>query len=188
METKETFTPRKSSLPHILFIGLGILLIGSAAFVAGRMLNRNTGTVGLGGPNSGQVFISMNEITPAPELPIARADVTGTFVERKDNTIIVQAVSLGMGVGGVSADSPMDENSGVRVEVVITGQTSIYEDVTQFPAPVNGEVRNVQQTVIEGTLDEVTSQSFISAWGPRSGDRLIADVLFYSNPQAMKKP
>ena len=167
--------------------GLVILLIGVAAFIAGRMINSNVGTVGLGGPNGGQVSISLNEITPAPELPTTKADITGTFVERNDNTIIVQAVSFGVGVGGVSGDAPMDENSGVRVEVVVTSQTAIYKDVTEFPAPVNGEIHNVQQAAEEGTLDDLDTQSFLSVWGRRSGDRIIADVLFYTNPESIKK-
>ena len=83
-------------------LGIAVLLIGIAAFIAGRMINSNVGTVGLGGPNGGQVSISINEITPAPELPATQADVTGSFVERKDNTLVVQAVTFGTGVGGIS--------------------------------------------------------------------------------------
>ena len=168
--------------------GITILLIGVAAFVGGRMLNGNIGTVGLGGPNGGRVSISLNEITPAPEFPAIKADITGQFVEKKDNTLVVQAVSFALGVGGVSSEAPMDENSGVKVEVVITGATKIYKDVTEFPAPVNGEVHNVQQAAAEGTLDDLTTQTFLSVWGRRSGDRIIADILFYSNPELMKKP
>ncbi len=168
--------------------GLAILLIGIAAFVAGRMLNGKVGNVGLGGPNSGRVSISLNDVTPAPELPSTKADITGSFVERKDNTIIVQAVSFGTDVGGISSDSPMDENSGIRVEIVITGTTRIYKDVTQIPAPVNGEIHNVQQAAEEGTLDDLNSETFINVWGRRSGDRIVADTLFYSNPQSIKKP
>jgi len=168
--------------------GLAILLIGVAAFVGGRMLNGQIGTVGLGGPNGGRVSISLNDITPAPELPSTKADITGSFVERKDNTLIVQAVSFAVGVGGVSGESPMDENSGITVEVVVTSATKIYKDVTEFPAPVNGEIHNVQQAAVEGTLDDLNTQCFLSVWGRRSGDRVIADVLFYSNPQLMKKP
>ena len=169
-------------------LGIAILLIGVAAFVGGRMLNRRVGTVGLGGPNGGRVSISLNDITPAPELPATKADITGTFVERNDNTIIVQAVSFGTNVGGLTGDSPLDENSGIRVEIVVTGETMIYKDVTQFPAPVNGEIHNVQQAAEEGTLDDLNTDTFISVWGRRSGDRIIADVLFYSNPQSFKKP
>jgi len=151
------------------------------------MFNGTVGTVGLGGPNGGQVSISLNEITPAPELPATRADVTGQFVERKDNTIVVQAVSFAVGVGGVSGEAPMDENSGIRLEIVVTSATRIYKDVTEFPAPVNGEVHNVQQAAEEGTLDDLNTECFLSVWGRRSGDRVIADVLFYMNPQLMKK-
>jgi hypothetical protein len=172
-----------------LYFGLGftILLIGIAAFVGGRMLNGNVGTVGLSGPNGGRVSISINEITPAPELPTTKADITGLFVERKDNTLVVQAVTFAVGVGGVSSESPMDENSGIKIEVVVTGATQIYRDVTEFPAPVNGEIHNVQQAAAEGTLDDLNTQTFLSVWGRRSGDRIIADVLFYMNPQLMKK-
>jgi hypothetical protein len=173
-----------------LYIGLGVgtLLIGIAAFVAGRMLNGTVGSVGLGGPNGGRVSISLNDITPAPELPSTKADITGLFIERKANTIVVQANSFGSGVGGVSGNSPLDESSGLRVEIVVTGETKIYKDVTQFPAPVNGEIHNVQQAAEAGTLDDLSSQTFVSVWGRRTGDRIIADTLFYGNPQSIKKP
>jgi len=172
---------------YIIF-GTVILLIGIAAFIGGRMLNGKIGPVGLGGPNGGRVSISLNDITPAPELPVTQADVTGLFIERTDNTIVVQAVTFGMGVGGVANESPMDENSGIKVEVVVTGETLIYRDATQFPEPVNGEIHNVQQAVENGTLDDLNDQTFITVWGRKSGDRVIADVLFYSNPQMIKKP
>jgi len=169
-------------------LGIAILLIGIAAFIAGRMLNGTVGSVGLGGPNTGRVSISLNDITPAPELPRTKADGTGLFMERKDNTIFVQANSFGSGVGGVSGNSPMDQSSGIRVEIIVTGETKIYKDVTQFPAPVNGEIHNVQQAAEAGTLDDLSSQTFVSVWGRRTGDRIIADILFYSNPQSIKKP
>jgi hypothetical protein len=81
----------------------------------------------------------------------------------------------------------MDQNSGVRVEVAVTGETRIYRDVTQFPAPVNGEIHNVQQAAEEGTLDDLNSDTFITVWGRRSGERIVAEVLFYSNPKSIKK-
>jgi hypothetical protein len=171
-----------------LSFGMAIVLIGIAAFVGGRMLNGHIGTVGPGGPNGGRVSISIDEITPAPELPPRKPDITGLFVERKDNAITVQAVSFAVGVGGISGEAPIDEDSGIKVEIVVTGQTKIYKDVTQFPAPVNGEIHNVQQAAEEGTLDDLNSETFLSIWGRRSGDRTIADTVFYSNPQSIKKP
>jgi hypothetical protein len=171
-----------------IMMGASIIVIGVAAFVAGRMLNGSVGSVPLGGPNGQSVFISIDEITPAPELPTTKADITGLFVERKDNTLVVQAVTFAVGAGGISSEAPMDENSGIRVEVVVTSQTKIYKDVTEIPEPVNGEIHNVQQAAAEGTLDDLDTQSFITVWGRRNGDRLIAEVLFYTNPQSIKKP
>jgi len=171
-----------------MLLGAAVLLIGIAAFVAGRLLNGQVGIVQLGGPDGGRVSISLNDITPAPELPVTQADITGLFVERKDNTVVVQAVTFDMGVGGISGDAPMDENSGIRVEIVITGATAIYKDATEFPEPVNGEIHNVQQAVADGTLDDLNSDCFLTVWGRRSGDRIVADVLLYSNPKTVKKP
>jgi hypothetical protein len=166
-----------------IILGVVLLLVGGAAFIAGRLINAGVGTVGLGGPYGGRVSISLNDITPAPELPVTRADINGLFVERKDNSIVVQVISID-GIG----DSTSDSNSGPKVEIVITGESLLYKDTTQPGAPVNGEIHNLQQTVEAGTLDDLNSQSFIMAWGRRSGDRLTADVLFYSNPQSIKKP
>jgi len=171
-----------------IILGLTILIVGAAAFIAGRMLNGRVGNVGLGGANAGSVSISLDDITPAPELPDTKANVTGLFLERNDNTLTVQAVTFGAGVGGVSGNSPLAENSGISVEVVVTGETKVYRDVTEFPAPVNGEIHNVQQAAEAGTLDDLNSQTFITVWGRRSGNRIIADTLFYSDPQTLKKP
>jgi hypothetical protein len=176
----------KNKKTYIIF-GFVILLVGAAAFIGGMMLNGEIGPIGWGELNPGQVSISLNDITPAPELPTTQADVTGLFVERDDNTIIVQAVTFGMGVGGVAKDSPLDENSGVKVEVVVTGATKIYRDVTEIPEAVNGEIHNMQQAAEEGTLDDLNEQTFVTVWGRKSGDRVIADVLFYTNPQFIKK-
>jgi hypothetical protein len=60
--------------------------------------------------------------------------------------------------------------------------------ITQIPEPVNGEIHNLQQAADEGSLDDLNSETFISVWGRRSGDRVIADVLFYSDPRTIKKP
>ena len=172
------------------YLGLGmvILLIGTAVFVAGRMINAGVGTVRLGGPDGERVFISINDITPAPELPVIDPDIRGKFVEMKDNTIVVQAYSFEAGVAGISGDSPIGEESGIRVEVVVTSATMIYKDVTEIPPPVNGEIHNLQQAADIGTLDDLNSDTFITVWGRRSGDRIIANVLFYSNPKLLNKP
>ena len=147
----------------------------------------------------GQFAVSINMI-PAPELPKTEPEAQGTFVERKDNTIVLQAVSMEMGKGGVvvSAGSGGDggpmtsdgpgEGDGPKVEVVITNATIIDRDATEVipPSEIN-ETQSVQQVVEEGTLDDLTSDSMIMVWGRKNGDRIIADVILYSRPVMFKR-
>ena len=47
----------------------------------------------------------------------------------------------------------------------------------------------LQQTVEEGTLDDLNdSQSLVMAWGHKSGDRIIAEVLLYIDIVMIEKP
>ena len=172
----------------ILVMGILVLLVSVAAFMAGRMLNSGVGPVGLGGPIEGQVSISLDDIIPAPELPTTKPEITGMFVEREDNTVIVRAFSFDPGIGGVAGDSPIDTNSGPKVEIVVTSKTAIYRETTEFRRPVASEDFSIQQTVEESTLDDLNEQTTIIVWGHRNGDRVTATVLFYSNPLMLKKP
>lgn len=173
-----------------LFITLGvvILLVGTAAFLAGRMFSRGIGSRSESGAlGNGQVFLSMTDITPAPELPQTTPEITGFFVERKDNAVIVQTTSFGAGVGGVAGNAPQDVESGPKVEVIVTVGTTVYRETTDFGRPVPGENYFVQQTVEEATLDDLNSQTLITVWGRKNGDRVIADIFLYLNPLMIKK-
>jgi hypothetical protein len=175
----------------IIVFGLAVLLVGVAAFMAGRMLNAGTGPVGFFGrpvENAGRNFISIGDIVPAPELPTTPPELTGLFVERRDNTVMVQEVSFDPGLGGMLNDSPLDENSGPKVEVVITGETTVYRETTDFGQSISEEDFSVQQTVQEDTLDKLNAQSMVTVWGRKNGDRVIAEVLLYMNPMMIKKP
>lgn len=139
--------------------------------------------------------ISINLI-PAAELPKIRPELIGPFVERKDKTIVVQSTSLktgGQGIivqkGEAGAVSPSPNmNYGPKVEVVITNETTIYRDTTQPGEPPSAENATVRQTVEETTLDDLNSQSIVTVWGRKNGDRIIAEVLLYSNPVLFKRP
>ena len=140
------------------------------------------------------------QITPAPELPTTQPEVTGLFVERKDNSIIVSSIPMkGGGGGGVvistgggdsgPSTSGGPSSDGPKVEVVVTNETTIYLETTQPSGPpTSGEEVVLQQTVAEGSLDDLTSQSFVTVWGRKSGDRIIAEVVFISNPVFFKRP
>ena len=181
----------------ILIMGVLVLLVGGAAFIAGRMLNQKVGPVGPGGPLGSDGRSFSVQIVPAQELPKTPPEVTGSFVERKDNTIVVSSVPLDAGGDGVVLESgggqgesltPKDMPSGPKVEVVVTSETTIYRDTTDFSEPPSGENETIQETVGEGTLDDLNSDSMIRVWGRKSGDRIIAEVLFYSRPVVVKSP
>lgn len=183
-----------------LFVILAVLVlfVGGAAFVAGRMLNQNAGPLGAGGPPGSNNNSFSVEIVRAKELPKNTPEVTGSFVERKDNTILLTSAPLESGGGGVVVDSQSGEGgdeesltskempSGPKIEVVVTNETVIYRDTTDFAeAPSGG---TIQETVGEGTLDDLNTDSMVRVWGRKSGDRIIADVLFYSSPVLVKSP
>jgi len=161
-----------------LYFALGIvfLFVGMAAFIAGRMFNREINPLTLFAfrGNGVEMRRSINVI-PAEELPTTQPEVTGLFVERQDNTIKLQA--KGMGNGG-----------GSHVEIVITSKTIIYRDTTELSGSPSEETQTIQQTVDEGTLDDLNPPAFVTVWGRKSGDRIIAEVLFYSNDVVIQKP
>jgi len=197
MQNKKTF----------VIFGILILLVGAAAFIGGRMLNQRVGPMGLGLPmGNGDVMSVSIQITPAPELPTREPDGIGSFVERNDNSIVLATVSMKGGGGGgvvVQIDGASEGGSegaepslsgppkdGPQVEVVVTSDTVIYLETTQPPSgpPASGENVVLQQTVAEGSLDDLTPQSFVTVWGRKSGDRIIAEVVFISNPVMFKRP
>ena len=179
-----------------LFVVLGILVVvvGAAAFVGGRMLNSNIGSLGVFGLGGrGDVISVRLNVIPAEELPKTQPEITGPFVERKDNTIVVASISMKSGGGGVvvGAGSEAGPESGPQVEVVVTNETIIYRETTDPgnpPSVGSGQTETIEQTVEESTLDELNSQSMVTVWGRKSGDRIIADVLLYSNPIMFKRP
>ena len=172
-----------------IILGLTVLLVGAAAFLAGRMFSAGLGPGSESGAlGNGQVFVSMNDISPAPELATTAPEVTGLFVERKDNTVIVQIVSFDAGLGGIAGNTPQEGESGPKVEVIVTGESTAYRETTEFSNPVAGQEFSIQQTVEEATLDNLNTQTMITVWGRKNGDRVIAEVFLYMNPLMIKKP
>ena len=171
-----------------------VLLLGGAAFVGGRLLNQAVpagGPGGMmigGGPDGGQ-RVSV-EFVPAKELPTAPPDARGLFAERKDNSVYVAIGDKFMvRVDKDGSVNTQTDGNGDKLEVVVTSDTTIYKDVTELGlkgAPPSDS--KVQQQVAPGSLDEIGSNSFVSAWGEKRGDRVIARILVYSQPMMIKKP
>ena len=151
-------------------VALALLLAG-AAFVGGRLLTGQglAGGPGLfGGGGKDVVRINPADLQPAEELPQTPADYWGLFDHRQDNSIFITEK--------VSVNAP----AGPMLEVVVTTQTILYEDVTmrQFDGPPP-QGQKIQQILEPGTLDEIVQESSIVVWGRRTSDRIIADVLVF---------
>jgi hypothetical protein len=171
--------------------GVVVLLLAGAAFIGARLLN-GQGLPGMfsGGGNSNSVQIDRGDIQPAKELPQTPADVDGIFDHRQDKSIFAGTGNFNVRVqadksGKVETGSHYD---GPLVEIVVTSQTKIYEDVTmqQFNGPPP-EGQKIQQVLQSGSLDDIVESSGITVWGKRTGDRIIADVLVYLSPVFKRK-
>ena len=186
-----------------MFIVLGVLvvvLIATAAFIGGRFLNRQGFT-----PNSilsmdgGNTTISgMIELEPASEIPTTAPVLSGLFIERKDNTIFLQQISMESGsaagvtvssvsVGADTGAAMPNTNQGPKVEVVINNKTKIYKDVTQMDFKPGEETKKIQQVLERGSLDDLSANTMLTIWGRKVGDRVIADVILYSEPFSVVK-
>lgn len=159
-----------------------VLLLAGAAFVGGQLLgdqNQVTGEesgprvirVGPGGTQS-------LEIVPAEELPSAPADVKGLYVRREDNSLFVGTGEVMLNIRDGEVISDYD---GPEVEVVVTHDTAVYRDKTQY-GTAEAEDGKIQQVVKPGSLEEIEKHSLISVWGQERGSRLFAEVLVYKIP------
>ncbi len=202
-DLEEMPTPAKKSR-RWLWVILGVALVmvlGAAAFLGGRYLQK--GPTALGGGNGGMFLssngpggpvsrsISKNDIIPAPELPKTAADARGVFVRRQNNSFFIGTGKVQLSVQVKPGSTPKTGSSydGPMVEVVVTNNTKVYRDDTFqniIDLPSNGT--KIQQKVVSGSLDEIGQNSVINAWGKKTGDRLIADVLLYNNPVLMTAP
>jgi flagellar basal body-associated protein FliL len=204
-ELEEISAPAKKSR-RWLWVILGVVLVlvlAAAAFLGGRYLQKGSSALGGGGGiflsstgPGGQVSrsISKNDIIPAPELPKTAADERGILVRRQNNSIFIGTGRVTLQVKK-QADNPNStpqtgtSYDGPVVEVVVTNKTKVYRDVTfQNLKDLPSDGTKIQQKVVPGSLDEIGQTSFINAWGKKTGDRLIADVLLYNNPVIMAAP
>jgi hypothetical protein len=173
---------------RILMIGgivASIALLAGAAYVGGQLLN------GQGllerAPNlflrdgGREQRMNVDDIKLAKELPQTPADARGLFDHRQDKSIFVGTGNVSVGVRTDEHGNVVEteaEHTGPIVEVVITSQTTIYENVTP-----EGQI---QQVVEPGSLDSLGESSTIMVWGRKTGDRIIADVLVYTPPAFIK--
>jgi hypothetical protein len=186
--------PKANPLRRIIAGALLLALLAGAAFTGMWLWQHGIlGPAGLGPMMSGGPFgpggegTMMIQIVPAKELPPRPPDVMGMLAERTDNSLLISTSNGGVmvfsnsggGDGTVQTQPPMD---GPQQEVVITHDTLIYRDDTPVAPMSTGNQPpsgTIQQVVAPGSLEELHTQSFVTVWGERRGERVIAEVVLY---------
>jgi hypothetical protein len=175
----------------LLVGGIVVLLLAGAAFIGVRLLSgQGLSETSLPGPGftlKGDGYgptlrINRDDTEPAKELPQTPAEFSEIFDHREDNSLFVGTDNFTLNVrtdqSGKVVTSSNDD--GTLVEIVVTSQTTIYEDVTmqQFNGPPP-DGQKIQQVLEPGSLDDIAASSAITIWGKKTGDRFIANVLVY---------
>jgi hypothetical protein len=154
------------------------------------MLNQVANPLGLIGLAGDGVSL-VTDILPAEELPSTPPQAEGLMVEHQDHVILIQSSQPNSDARGVEVGSAEDIGNGPKIEVVINTETILYRDTTQPPSQRPSPDNNppILQTVETGRLGDLeASHSLIIVWGRRTGDRIIAEVLVYSNRVLYERP
>jgi signal transduction histidine kinase len=112
-------------------------------------------------------------------MPDDPADAGGLFVRRDGNTLFV-------GTGNMSGNRMSDgtwhfQHDGPVVQVVTTRDTLVYRDDTLQQLGGVAPSGPIQQLLQPGSLAELGINSTVKAWGERRDDRMVAEVVVFSN-------
>jgi len=159
-----------------LIAGLIALTLG-VAFV----LLRLAGGAGIvpGNAFGGPSFVGL---APAKELPAESPTARGVMLRRADNSLIVATnVTKWHRIKDDDTSEVRHEiafdGPPLEKEIVVTRDTLVYRDVTDFAGPVTDG--KLQQRVQPGMLDDIRGDAMVQAWGEARGDRLVARVIVY---------
>lgn len=197
----------------ILGIGLVLLLAGGAYFGAQALASQGTGeetAVSFPNTNDGLSGLVMDQgegqspeegtsgqmmeiaVENAAELPDRDPDASGIVLQREDDTFLIGTgepkISVAMNDDGTPNIS-IDGTEGPAVEVVITRDTQLFEDATDVTALFSGESDTFQQEVEQiDSLDDVAENATMLVWGPKRGERIVADVVLVVPSFAVSGP
>ena len=130
-------------------------------------------------------------VEPADELPNRHVDAGGVFVGREGDVISVGTGSIELDVNvEIIKDQEPDRtvnlsHSGPVVEVVISGATTIYRDVTdldlQPSKDLQGEITIQQVVEAIDSQDGIGENTELQVWGQQQDGRIVAEVLVFHN-------
>lgn len=133
------------------------LLLMGAAFVGGRMI----------GEQNRRANRPVGSLQLPAQLPKDPATANGAVQRIQENVI-----TLGRGFGG-----PGGQSSSNQTEIAVTADTKFYKNVSagQPGMPGGGQT---QVQVADATLADVKIGNNIIVWGTKSGERVIAEVIY----------
>ena len=124
----------------------------------------------------------------AEELPEERPEVMGFFSRREDNSVYVRETTGDGMMISVGEDGSVSTNAGDdETEVVVTGDTLIYVDVTAGHVEDSDDGGVVHQMLNPGSIEDIGEYSVVMVWGEKRGDRVVADLLLYTEPPVVTR-
>ena len=173
----------------LLVGGVVLLLLAGAAFVGARLLNGqglqlpNGQTINFGFASGNAKSCEVSRIL-APELPGPPLMRRAVLVRRQDHSLFIGVPVRNVNVKPNGTVSQTDGFDGPVIEVVITHDTKVYQDVTfQRYSAICGEI---QQMVAPGNLDDIVGGTTFLVWGEQNDDRVLATNLVYELPLVTK--
>jgi hypothetical protein len=193
--TEEKMEAKKSNKGLLLGGLLLVLLLVGAAFVGGQLLKQGEAETAVPDLPPGMVLdaeeganlqtFDLSNIKPAAELPARVPDERGLYVSRADDTITIGTGNV-MAMLTEQSETPEFSYDGIAVEVLVTNQTALYEDITQFTP---GQTTEVQQEIRPlDNLDDLDESTTLQVWGRREGDRIIAETIVLLKPPPLPQP
>jgi hypothetical protein len=132
---------------------------------------------------SGNPVTVKTVILPAAELPERPSEAGGVLVRQVDNSYFVGTGSISIGIRVVNGEtSTAVDHSGPEIEVVTNRDTQFYRDVTivSFSASESKEQTLQQEVALIEQPETMPDGANFQAWGEKHGDRVIADIIVYS--------
>jgi len=203
MEDLSAQNNKKNLTPWIIGGILLVVLFAAAAFIAGRMLNRQVEALSEG------IEVDFSD---AEEIPQTAPEIVGLVAAVDGDTLTIQEFNMnnmlgmigetGVVVQSIEIENPEDMDElpvpefvgadGPVTEIVITHDTEIYRDTTfgEIAIIADGDTMpefpdEIKIKVEPGNVDEIGTHSMVTVWGERSGDRVIASVILFQPPPSI---
>ncbi len=186
----------------ILIAGIALLaacgFLGARLYVGGafaqvlRPLGLANAPAQKGGGGGGEVIVLDQGAGPVritfsdpSDLPKEQPVTFGLFLRKQDNSLFLGTGNIEVNAEVVNGDASLNaKNDGPEIEVVVTGDTIVYEDITEAPVIGPEDVKKGEMVVPRkvkrvDNLDALGDNMVIRVWGEKTGDRVIARVIYY---------